>query len=148
MTVKESEGLIMADKKRIPEKRIRPEKSTVYTIYEDQTVGKVQIQDAVIATIAALAATETEGVASLGGGITHDKAARISYKNLAKGVKIEVVGKEVQVRIILNMKYGYNIPDVTLKVQEKAKETIETMTGLVVSKVDVSVADVQVDAEA
>jgi len=126
-------------------KRVRPEKSNIYTIYEDQTVGKVQIQDAVISTIAALAATETEGVASLGGGITHDKAARISSKNLAKGVKIEVTGNEVQVRTILNMQYGCNIPDVTLKVQEKVKDAIETMTGLVVSKVDVSVADVQVD---
>ncbi|MEE0955932.1 MAG: Asp23/Gls24 family envelope stress response protein [Eubacterium sp.] len=135
----------MAEKKRITEKMIKPEKSNVYTIYEDQTVGKVQIQDNVIATIAALAATETDGVASLGGGITHDKAARISAKNLAKGVKIEVTGNEVTVRTILNMNYGCNIPDVTLKVQEKVKDTIETMTGLVVSKVDVSVADVQID---
>lgn len=60
-------------------------------------------------------------------------------------MKIEVTGNEVQVRTILNMQYGCNIPDVTLKVQEKVKDAIETMTGLVVSKVDVSVADVQVD---
>ena len=36
-----------------------------YTIYDDQTIGKVQIADEVVAIIAGLAATEVEGVASM-----------------------------------------------------------------------------------
>ena len=36
-----------------------------YTIYDDQTIGKVQIADEVVAIIAGLAATEVEGVASI-----------------------------------------------------------------------------------
>ena len=38
-----------------------------YTIYDDQTIGKVQIADEVVAIIAGLAATEVEGVASMAG---------------------------------------------------------------------------------
>ena len=43
-----------------------------YTIYDDQTIGKVQIADEVVAIIAGLAATEVEGVASMAG-------AKIAY---------------------------------------------------------------------
>ena len=43
-----------------------------YTIYDDQTIGKVQIADEVVAIIAGLAATEVEGVASMAGNITNE----------------------------------------------------------------------------
>ena len=35
------------------------------------------------------------------------------------------------------MKYGYNIPAVSTKVQEKVKVAIENMTGLMVSDVNI-----------
>ena len=36
-----------------------------YTIYDDQSIGKVDIADEVVAIIAGLAATEVEGVSTL-----------------------------------------------------------------------------------
>ena len=42
-----------------------PRRNT-YTIYDDNTVGTVQIADEVVAIIAGLAATEVDGVASMG----------------------------------------------------------------------------------
>ncbi|MGN0361849.1 MAG: Asp23/Gls24 family envelope stress response protein [Bilifractor sp.] len=121
------------------------EKQNTYMIYDDHTIGTVQIADEVIATIAALAATEIEGVACLGGGITHAKASRAGARALSKGVRIELQEKIIRVQIIIIMRFGYNIPDTTRKVQEKIKSTLETMTGFEVADVDVSVADVQVD---
>lgn len=120
-------------------------KKNTYTIYDDHTSGSVQIADDVVATIGALAATESEGVDSLGGGITYDRAAKASAKNLAKGIKIDVLENVVSVRVIINMRYGYNIPDTCRQVQEKVKSTIENMTGLKVADVAVSVADVIID---
>ncbi|MEE1115057.1 MAG: Asp23/Gls24 family envelope stress response protein [Eubacterium sp.] len=122
-------------------------KENSYIIYDDHTVGTVQIEDEVIATIAALAATEVEGVASLGGGITHAKAARAGARALSRGVKIEIEDRVISVRMIVNMKYGYNIPDTTVKVQEKVKTALENMTGLEVSGVNVSVADVTIESK-
>ena len=63
-------------------------------------------------------------------------------KSLSKGVKVEVLEGVVSVRLALNIKYGYSIPDTSQKVQEKVKAAIENMTGLEVADVNVSIADV------
>lgn len=114
----------------------------VCTIYDDKTVGTVQISEDVLASIAALAATEVDGVASIGGNITHDKAARASARAIAKGVKVEIHENTLVARVIILVKYGCKIPQTTRKVQQKVKNTLEEMTGLEVHDVHVSVADV------
>ena len=117
------------------------------TIFDDQTVGTVQITDEVIATIAAIAATDVEGVSSVGTGITREKAARIGARAIAKAVQVRIADGAITVRIIITVKYGSSIPETTLKVQQKVKSTLETMTGLTVSEVQVSVADVALEAK-
>ena len=60
------------------------EKRTTYTIYEGGEVGEVEINDDVIAVIAAVAAMEVEGVASMAGNITADIVAKLGMKKLSK----------------------------------------------------------------
>ena len=120
---------------------------SAYTIFDDQTVGTVQITDEVIATIAAIAATDVEGVSSVGTGITREKAARIGARAIAKAVQARIADGAITARIIITVKYGSSIPETTLKVQQKVKSTLETMTGLTVSEVQVSVADVALEAK-
>ena len=119
-----------------------------YTIYDDQTIGKVQIADEVVAIIAGLAATEVEGVASMAGNITNELVGKLGMKNLSKGVKVDVLDGIVTVTLALNMSYGYSIKDITAKVQEKVKAAIENMTGLEVADVNIRVAGVDVPEEA
>ena len=82
-----------------------------YTIYDDQTIGKVQIADEVVAIIAGLAATEVEGVASMAGNITNELVGKLGMKNLSKGVKVDVLENVVCVNLNLNLEYGYSIPE-------------------------------------
>ena len=96
-----------------------------YTIYDDQTIGKVQIADEVVAIIAGLAATEVEGVASMAGNITNELVGKLGMKNLSKGVKVDVLENVVCVNLNLNLEYGYSIPETCKKVQEKVKTAIE-----------------------
>ena len=96
----------------------------------------------VVAIIAGLAATEVEGVASMAGNITNELVSKLGMKNLSKGVKVEVAEKTVSVEVALNISYGYSIPEVSEKVQEKVKSAIETMTGLSVAIVNVRIATV------
>lgn len=117
-------------------------KRNTYTIYDDNTVGTVQISDEVVAIIAGLAATEVDGVASMAGNITNELVGKLGMKNLSKGVKVEVMEGVVSVDLALNIKYGYSIPKTSANVQEKVKSAIENMTGLEVSDVNVSIADV------
>lgn len=113
----------------------------VVKIKEDN-LGEVHVADEVVAIIAGLAATEVEGVASMAGNITNELVSKLGMKNLSKGVKVEVADKTVSVEVALNISYGYSIPEVSEKVQEKVKSAIETMTGLSVAIVNVRIATV------
>ena len=113
----------------------------VVKIKEDN-LGEVHVADEVVAIIAGLAATEVEGVASMAGNITNELVSKLGMKNLSKGVKVEVAEKTVSVEVALNISYGYSIPEVSEKVQEKVKSAVETMTGLSVAIVNVRIATV------
>ena len=119
-----------------------------YTIQNDASLGEVKIADEVVAIIAALAATEVEGVASMAGNITNELVSRLGMKNLSRGVKVDVLEGVVTVSLTLNLKYDYNIMDVTAKVQEKVKNAVENMTGLEVADVNIKVAGVEMDSQA
>lgn len=112
-----------------------------FKIKEDK-LGEVKIADEVVAIIAGLAATEVEGVSSMAGNITNELVSRLGMKNLSKGIRIEVSDNTVKVEVALNIAYGYEIPDVSAKVQEKVQTAIENMTGLEVSSVNVRIAGV------
>lgn len=119
----------------------------IYTIKDDSSMGEVKIADEVVAIIAALAATEVEGVASMAGNITNELISRLGMKNLSKGVKVDVLEGVVTVSLALNMKYNYSIMDVSAKVQEKVKSAVENMTGLEVADVNVKVAGVEMESQ-
>ena len=119
----------------------------IYTIQDDSSMGEVKIADEVVAIIAALAATEVEGVASMAGNITNELISRLGMKNLSKGVKVDVLEGVVTVSLALNMKYNYSIMDVSAKVQEKVKSAVENMTRLEVADVNVKVAGVEMESQ-
>ncbi len=118
-----------------------------YTIQNDASLGEVKIADEVVAIIAALAATEVEGVASMAGNITNEVIGKLGIKNLSKGVKVDVLEGVVTVSLALNLKYNYNIMDVTGKVQEKVKNAVENMTGLEVADVNIKVAGIEMEKQ-
>ena len=110
---------------------------------KEDGLGEVQIAEEVITIIAGLAATEVEGVCSMGGNITKELVSRLGMKNLSKGVRVEVTEEgKIEVFVTINIAYGYAIPAVSGSVQEKVKAAIENMTGLEVSGVNVRIADV------
>lgn len=117
-----------------------------YKIREDN-LGEIQIADEVVAIIAGLATTEVEGVSSMAGNITNELVSRLGAKNLSKGVRISMEDNKVSVDVAVNIAYGYAIPEVSEKVQEKVKSAIENMTGLGVEHVNVRIAEVDMKAE-
>lgn len=112
-----------------------------YIIKEDK-LGEIHIADEVVAIIAGLAATEIEGVSSMAGNITNELVSKLGMKNLSKGIKVEVTEGVVKVDVALNIAFGYAIPEVSAKVQERVKTAIENMTGLQVECVNIRIAAV------
>ena len=119
----------------------------IYTIQNDASKGEIKIADEVVAIIAALAATEVEGVASMAGNITNELIGKLGMKNLSKGVMVDVLEGIVTVSLALNLKYNYSIVEVSARVQEKVKNAIENMTGLEVADVNIKVAGVEMESQ-
>ncbi len=117
---------------------------TNYTIELANEQGEIIITNEVIGVIASLAAMEVDGVASMAGDATKDLISKISKKALSKGVKVDIAEDEVTIVVALIIKYGYNVMDVSKKVQEKVKASVENMTGLQASNVNVRVAGIDV----
>ena len=111
---------------------------------EDDSMGSVKIADDVVAMIAALAATEVDGVSSMNGNLTHEIMNKIGYKNLTRRVKVEVFNKKVRVDLSIIIEYGFNIPATSQKVKTKVQAAIESMTGLEVTDVNVRIAGVNI----
>ncbi len=111
-------------------------------VLRNEKIGQVQIADDVVAMIAGLAALEVDGVASMAGNVTDELLSKVGMKATGRGVKVEVIDRIVSVDIAVNLKYGYNIPAVSEKMQEKVKSAIETMTGLNVADVNVRITGV------
>ena len=78
----------------------------------------------------------------MAGNITNELVSKLGMKNLSKGVRVEVLDTVVNVEVALNIAYGYSIPEVSSKVQERIKTAIENMTGLEVSIVNIRIASV------
>ena len=119
----------------------------IYTIQNDASKGEIKIADEVVAIIAALAATEVEGVASMAGNITNELIGKLGMKNLSKGGKVDVLEGIVTVSLALNLKYNYSIVEVSARVQEKVKNAIENMTGLEVADGNIKVAGVEMESQ-
>ena len=120
--------------------------------------GTTAIQDAVVQQVAGIAAQEIEKVqmgggssAAVGGflqsvtsGVTGSSS---SGGNYSKGVSVEVGQEEAAVDLTLALEYGVSIPQVTQAVRRNVISKIESLVGLKVTEVNITVSDVQVPEE-
>lgn len=123
------------------------ENKNVYKLQEKTKFGEVRIADDVISMIAAISATEVDGVAGMSGNITSDLISKLGVKNLSRGVKVTIEEEKVTIELSLELKYGVNLPKVCAAVQEKVKSSVETMTGLTVDEVNIRIAGIALDKE-
>ncbi|EJO5346989.1 Asp23/Gls24 family envelope stress response protein [Clostridium botulinum] len=108
-------------------------------------MGIVKISDEVVGVIAGLAATEIKGIVGMSsgvvGGITQILKGK---KNISKGVKVNVGEESASIDLYVVVEYGVKIPEVAQKVQEDVRRSVETMTGLTVSSVNIHVQNVMI----
>ena len=113
--------------------------------YDVAGVGTVKISEEVVGVIAGIAATEIEGVSGLNPTTTRGITQVFTGKrNVTKGVKVTIGDEKSTIDMIMSVEYGYNIPDVVKKVQENVLETVENITGLRVSEVNIMVNNISV----
>lgn len=114
---------------------------------EEQNDG-IKIANDVIAVIAGVAVSEVSGVASMAGGFAGGISEVLSgKKNLSKGIKVDTNEKEVRIDVNIIVEYGSRIPDVAFEIQNRVKKSVENMTGLKVTEVNVHVQGVKTERE-
>lgn len=112
--------------------------------------GSLQISTDVLAKIAKLAALEIDGVVDVSTGSAQSVRGLLGKASLQRAVGIEMQDGVAEVSISLIAAYGSKIMPVCESVQENVKTTIQNMTGITVSRVNVTVAglsDPAADAE-
>ena len=108
-------------------------------------LGKVEIDAGVIRIIAALTCLEVDGVAAMSGGGWMEDLADWFSKNLSKGVTVVMNQDQVTIDVKVVAEYGKPLHQVGRDIQEKVRYAVESMTGLTVQAVNVSIVDVEFD---
>ncbi|MEP7091401.1 MAG: Asp23/Gls24 family envelope stress response protein [Nocardioidaceae bacterium] len=116
------------------------------------TEGRTTIADSVVSKIAGIAAGEVSGVYALGGGASRAVGAlreRIpgGSTNHAQGVSVEVGERQAAVDVQLIAEYGVAIADLATGIRRNVISSIERMTGLEVTEVNIEVSDIHVASD-
>ena len=120
-------------------------------------MGNTTISSAVVSQIAGIAAQETEnaqmggGASAAVGGILQSVAGSVtggtSGENYSRGVSVEVGEEEAAVDLTMTVAYGQSIPRVTEAARRNVINRVESLSGLRVTEVNITVTDVQIPEE-
>lgn len=110
---------------------------------KEESSNNIQIANDVVASIAGMAASSVPGVAEMAGGFAGGISEVLSgKKNMSKGIKVDVADNNVKIDVNIIVEYGSRIPDVAFEIQNKVKKSVENMTGLKATEVNVHVQGV------
>jgi len=107
--------------------------------------GVTTIKDTVVARIAGMAAGEVEGV-HMGGGVSRSAGGLLEgitgSDSPTRGVSVEVGSVEAAIDLKMGIDYGKNILGTVGEVRQKITERVQTITGLKVTELNVTISDV------
>ena len=116
----------------------------------DTTQGTTKIADAVIAKVAGIAAREVPGVHDLGGNVARAIGAirgALNTTDQAQGVSVEVGETQVAVDVTLIADYPVSLQQVADGVRAAVIDAIESLIGLEVTEVNVTISDVVIPSD-
>ena len=105
--------------------------------------GKITVSKEVVATIAALETTKNKGVVGIASGYKGKSVNILPKNDFAKGVEVWMSSGEATVTISIITHYEAGIYKVATEVQKKVKDSLQSMTGLKVLKVNINVLGVK-----
>jgi len=127
-----------------------PPKSNIAKTPAGQGKGSTTIAESVVAKIAGMAAREVPGVYALGGGVARAMGQIrdvVSQHDMSQGVSVEVGHTQAAVDVILVVNYPYPLQDVAGQVRDAIYDSVETLVGLEVTEVNISIADIRIPSD-
>lgn len=113
--------------------------------YVSQTLehGAIHISEEVIATIAALAIQDVEGVYGLNTSIASSDLSKLAKRAQGKGIRLVISeDDEISVDCYIVVLYGHSVVDVAKAVQDTVTAAIESTTGRRVKSVNVNISGI------
>ncbi len=105
--------------------------------------GSIQISEDVVASVTGMAVLEVEGVCGLSSSIGTDIAEMLGMKTLSKRVRLSTTETgALRIDCDVVSKFGQNIFELAKNVQENVKSSVESVTGLRVAEVNVTVCGI------
>jgi len=110
---------------------------------EAATLGAVRVANEVIASIAALAASEIEGVAGMDEAAARHFGDWVRRQTAHRGVRVQVeADRSIHLEVFITVDSEAQLADVASSVQSNVVEATERMLGLEVGEVNVFVSSV------
>jgi uncharacterized alkaline shock family protein YloU len=110
---------------------------------EAATLGAVRVANEVVASIAALAACEVEGVAAMDEAAARHFGDWVRRQTAHRGVRVQVeADRSIHLEVFITVNSEAQLADVASAVQGNVVEATERMLGLEVGEVNVFVSSV------
>ncbi|MGI6161133.1 MAG: Asp23/Gls24 family envelope stress response protein [Christensenellales bacterium] len=108
-------------------------------------LGKIVYVDEVLRQIAGIVAQENFGVVGMSNKNAGGSFAELLKKeNVSKGVKVRVSEDSFDIDLFIVVAYGVSVPAVAGNLIDGVKYSVENLTGLKVSSVNVNVQGIKV----
>lgn len=105
-------------------------------------LGKVEISPEVIEVIAAIAASDVEGVSAMRGNFATGVAEKLGRKSHRKGVKVDLTDHGIILDVFVVIEYGFSIPSVGQEIQTSIRQELQNMTALDVKEINIHVVGI------
>ena len=108
-------------------------------------IGTIFITEEVMLRVAGYAALECYGIVAMSSKRATDGLVEwLGRENLAKGVQIRNVDDALDVDLFIIVEYGISIAEVCKTIVDTVRYKLESMTGVTVRKVSVTVEGIRV----
>ena len=108
-------------------------------------LGTIFITEDVLLKVVGYAALECYGIVAMSSKRAKDGFVEwLGKENLTRGVQIRSVGDMLDVDLFIIVEYGISISEVCKTIVETVRYKLESMTGVAVRKVNISVEGIRV----
>lgn len=115
------------------------------SVIQQKSFGKIVYSDEFLSNLAGLASMDCYGIVGMASQKAMDGIVELlKGENLNKGVKITTENESIRIHLYVIVEYGVSISAVASNVIDTVKYRVETITGLNVDKVDVTVNGIRV----
>lgn len=118
-----------------------------YNTQHDTRIGDIEIAPEVLEVISNIAANEVDGVYALKGSFSADMKQLLGQSYYKNGVQLSYEQDGINIDIYCNLKFGVNVPNVALEIQDRIREQVLQMTDIQLTEVNIHVMSIVPEKE-